>query len=89
MKATDTLRDCVEKVHSGKTIAYETAQIYTALGDYPKAIEMLQIAFDERDSQLIFLNVDPLLAPASRELTVPIAFETNESSIANPRRSTP
>ena len=67
-KATDTLRDCVEKVHSGKTIAYETAQIYTALGDYPKAIEMLQIAFDERDSQLIFLNVDPLLAPLRANL---------------------
>ena len=62
-KAMDILRDTVGKVHSGKTIAAETAQIYTALGDHQKAIEMLQIAFDERDSQLIFINVDPLLAP--------------------------
>lgn len=68
VKATDALRDEVAKVHSGKTIAYETAQIYTALGDYPKAIDMLQIAFDERNSQLIFINVDPFLAPLRANL---------------------
>jgi tetratricopeptide (TPR) repeat protein len=62
-KATDASRNAAAKVQSGKTIAYETAEIYTALGDHQKAIEMLQIAFDERDSQLIFINVDPLLAP--------------------------
>ena len=62
-KAREALRDSVEKVHAGRPIAYETAQIYTALGDHQKAIEMLQIAFDDRDSELIFINVDPLLAP--------------------------
>jgi serine/threonine-protein kinase len=62
-KAMDGLQEAVEKVHAGKAIAYETAQIYIALGDHQKAIDMLQIAFEERNSELIFINVDPLLGP--------------------------
>jgi hypothetical protein len=33
------------------------------LNDHPKAMGMLQIAYDERESELVFLNVNPLLAP--------------------------
>lgn len=62
-KGKEGLQEAVEKVHSGKSIVFETAQIYTALGDYQKAVEMLQIAFNERRSQLIFINADPLFSP--------------------------
>lgn len=62
-KANDALRDAVQKVQSGKPIAYEAAQIQTALGNHQKALGMLQIAFDERETQLIYIHVDPLLAP--------------------------
>jgi eukaryotic-like serine/threonine-protein kinase len=62
-KAMDGLQQAADKVNSGKAIAYETAQICTALGDHQKAFEMLQIAFAERNSELIFINVDPLLGP--------------------------
>ncbi len=65
--ALDILRDAVAKVRAGQPIAFETAGIYTALGDHQKAIDMLQIAFDERESELIFLNVNPLLAPLRAE----------------------
>jgi len=62
-KATDILRQIDAKVRAGQPIAYETAEIYTALGDHQKAVNMLQIAFDERESEIIFFNVNPLMAP--------------------------
>lgn len=66
-KATNTLQQFVQKVHSGQPLAYETAHIYTALGDHQKAIGMLEIAFQQRESSLVFLNVDPFLAPLRGE----------------------
>lgn len=62
-KANEALQRAVDKVKAGRPLAYETAEIYTALDDHQKAIDMLQIAFDERESELVFLNVNPLLAP--------------------------
>jgi eukaryotic-like serine/threonine-protein kinase len=61
-KATDILQREVEKVRAGRPLAYETAEIYAALGDHRQAINMLQVAFDERESELVFLNVNPLFA---------------------------
>ena len=62
-KALEILQRHLEKVHAGEPLAYETAEIYVALNDHPKAMGMLQIAYDERESELVFLNVNPLLAP--------------------------
>jgi serine/threonine-protein kinase len=66
-KASDALQRLVEEVHSGRPLAYETAHIYAALGDRQKAIEMLQIALEQRESAVVFLNVDPLLTPLHSE----------------------
>ncbi|MFQ6008620.1 MAG: tetratricopeptide repeat protein, partial [Candidatus Zixiibacteriota bacterium] len=38
---------------------YLTATAYTALGDNDQAFDWLQKAFEEKDSQLLFLKVDP------------------------------
>ncbi|MFQ5652758.1 MAG: protein kinase [bacterium] len=38
---------------------YFTATAYTALGDNDQAFDWLQKAFEEKDSQLLFLKVDP------------------------------
>ena len=62
-KATETVERLAEKVHAGEPLAYQTAEIYTALGDHQKAIEMLQIAFNRKEPELLFLNVNPFLAP--------------------------
>lgn len=62
-KANEILQRDVEKVHAGQPLAYEAAEIYTALDNHPKAMDMLQIAFDQRESELVFVNVNPLLAP--------------------------
>ena len=67
-KATETLQRLLEKVQAGRPLAFQTAEIYTALGNHQRAIEMLQIAFNQRESnQLLFLRVDPLLAPLRGE----------------------
>jgi eukaryotic-like serine/threonine-protein kinase len=66
-KATVELQKTLENLHQGQPLFYETAAIYTALNDHEKALNMLQNAFDERESQVVFINVDPLLAPLRSE----------------------
>jgi tetratricopeptide (TPR) repeat protein len=67
IKATDALRRTLVNLHQGYPLSYETAIIYTALDDHEKALDMLEIAFDERKTDLVFLNVDPMLAPLRSE----------------------
>jgi serine/threonine-protein kinase len=67
VKAADALRKTLMNLHQGYPLSYETATIYTALDDHEKALDMLEIAFDERKADLVFLNVDPLLAPLRSE----------------------
>ena len=66
-KATPILQRLLEKVRGGDASAYMAAEIYSALGNRQKAIEMLQIAFNKRESGVLFVNVDPLLAPLRGE----------------------
>jgi eukaryotic-like serine/threonine-protein kinase len=62
-KANGKLQKTLVRLNEGYPLAYDAASIYTALGDHKRALDMLQIAFDHRESELVFLNVDPLLAP--------------------------
>ncbi len=66
-KANETVERLAEKVHAGEPLAYQAAEIYTALGDHEKAMEMLQIAFNRKEPELLFLNVNPFLAPLRSE----------------------
>jgi eukaryotic-like serine/threonine-protein kinase len=66
-KANEALRRTLANLHQGYPVSYETAVIYTAFDDHEKALNMLEIAFDEREAHLLFLNVDPLLAPLRSE----------------------
>ncbi|HEY7159656.1 MAG TPA: tetratricopeptide repeat protein, partial [Acidobacteriota bacterium] len=43
--------------------AYDTAIVYTGLGDKDQAFEWLQKAYDERSSSMICLKADPRLIP--------------------------
>jgi serine/threonine protein kinase/Tfp pilus assembly protein PilF len=45
------------------SLPYQTAVYYTSLGSYPKALDLLELAYARRDSDLLFVNVDPLLMP--------------------------
>ena len=47
-KATDALRRTLVNLHQGYPLSWETAKIYLALDDHEKALDMLEIAFDER-----------------------------------------
>jgi serine/threonine-protein kinase len=66
-KATPIVQGLLEKVRAGEPFADQAAEIYSALGNHQKAIEMLQVAFNTRQSTVLFLKVDPLLAPLRGE----------------------
>jgi serine/threonine-protein kinase len=66
-KVAPILQRLLENVRAGKPSLDQTAEIYSALGNHRKAIEMLQTAFNKRESGVLFLNVDPLLAPLRGE----------------------
>jgi len=39
------------------------ALYYTSVRNYAKALDLLELAYTERDTDLLSLNVDPLLVP--------------------------
>ncbi|HEX4155499.1 MAG TPA: protein kinase [Acidobacteriaceae bacterium] len=66
-KAREGVKQAVLRLHQGNPIAYDTAVIYTALNDPKDALDVLQYAFDERESDLVWVDVDPLLASLRTE----------------------
>jgi serine/threonine-protein kinase len=60
-KAEETEKEVNLHVRQDQTIAYFAAQLYTALNENDKALDMLQYALHERQTDLVWLNVDPLL----------------------------
>ncbi len=42
---------------------YQTAVYYTSLRNYGKSLDFLEMAYARRDTDLLYLNVDPLLRP--------------------------
>jgi TolB-like protein/Tfp pilus assembly protein PilF/predicted Ser/Thr protein kinase len=42
---------------------YRVAEIYAAMGDFDKAFELANKAYEERDENLIFIKIDPPFAP--------------------------
>ena len=61
-KAVAMLQIAETNVHEGLYLAYETAVLDSALNERDKALEMLELSYDRRESSIIYLNVDPLLA---------------------------
>jgi serine/threonine protein kinase len=57
----------VESGVRGSFISYHTAFMYTALNDRQRALDVLELAYARREPGLIFLNVEPLLAPLRSE----------------------
>ncbi len=47
----------------GEDLPYWTAALYTALNDHSKALDFLEVAYDEREADIIFVDVEPVLAP--------------------------
>jgi len=51
------------------------ASIYGALGETDKAFELLELAFRERDSLLVYLNVDPMFDPIRSDPRFPVLLK--------------
>lgn len=60
-KAQETENEVNLHIRQDQTVAYGAARLYIALDENDKALDMLQSAFDERQSELVWVNVDPLL----------------------------
>ena len=51
----------------GEDMPFETAELYAALNDRAKALDMLDRAYEERESNIVFIKVDPLLTTLHSE----------------------
>ncbi len=49
-----------EQMKQGHVRPHRLARIYTCLGDTDQALKWLEAAYDERESQMIFLNTTPV-----------------------------
>src|SRR5262249_52698965 len=58
-KADAALTELIEK--DQHVLAYQIAQVYACRGETDKAFEWLQISFENHDTGLLSLNIDPLL----------------------------
>jgi serine/threonine protein kinase/tetratricopeptide (TPR) repeat protein len=59
-KALAMLKIAESNIRDGYFRSYDTATLYSALNDRGKALDMLELAYARRESDLVFLNVDPL-----------------------------
>ena len=66
-KALQQLKIAESAVEQGYPLSCETAALYTVLENHQKALDMLELAYDRRESNIIFLNVNPLLLPLHSE----------------------
>jgi tetratricopeptide (TPR) repeat protein len=66
-KALEQLKIAQDAVDQGYPLSYETAALYTVLDNHQKALDMLELAYERRESNIIFLNVNPLLLPLHSE----------------------
>ena len=54
-------------IHDGEYLSVETSALYNALGERNKALDMLEQAYARRESNIVFMNVDPLIASLRSE----------------------
>ena len=66
-KALEQLDYANAQGEQGQNLPYWTAALYTALNDHSKALDLLEIAYDQREADIIFLDVEPVLAPLRSE----------------------
>src|ERR1700733_6316319 len=66
-RALKQLEIATASIEDGDFLACETAGLYTALGNHGKALDMLELAYKRRESNIVFLKVDPLIAPLRSE----------------------
>lgn len=61
--AVKWLKRASEQSDVQNTFPYQTAVYYTSLRNYAKALDLLELAYARRDTDLLPVNVDPLLMP--------------------------
>ena len=66
-KALEQIESKDSGVPNGEELLYEKAAFYAALNDHEMALEMLNDAYNKRESNLVFINVDPRLASLRTE----------------------
>jgi len=62
-RARELLGQLAEGAEAGYQPSFEIAKVHVALGEHDAALRRLERAFDERSHSMVFLEVDPQLAP--------------------------
>jgi tetratricopeptide (TPR) repeat protein len=66
-QAREILRELEERAKVRYVPSYTLAQLYTALGEKEKALDLLEISFTNRDALMAFLKVEPKWDPLRSE----------------------
>jgi len=67
IKAKDLLKKSLEEKRKDWVSPYVLSRIYVALGNYPRALDLLEKSYDIRDLHTAYLNVDPELKQIRNE----------------------
>ena len=67
LKAKDLLKKSLDEKRKDWVSPYVLSRIYVALGNYPRAMDLLEKSYDIRDLHTAYVNVDPDLKPIRNE----------------------
>ncbi|HSY61959.1 MAG TPA: tetratricopeptide repeat protein, partial [Cytophaga sp.] len=59
LKAKDLLKKSLDEKRKNWVSPYVLSRIYVALGNYPRALDLLENSYDIRDLHTAYVNVDP------------------------------
>ena len=67
LKAKDLLKKTLEEKRKDWVSPYALCRIYVALGNYPRALDLLEKSYEIRDLHIAYVKVDPELNAISNE----------------------
>ncbi len=67
LKAKDLLQKTLDEKRKDWVSPYVLSRVYIALGNYPRALDLLEKSYEVRDLHMFFIKVDPGLNPVRNE----------------------
>ena len=67
IRAKDLLQKTLDEKRKDWVSPYVLSRIYIALGNYPRALDLLEKSYEVRDLHMFYIKVDPGLFPIKNE----------------------
>lgn len=67
LKAKELLQKSLDEKRKDWVSPYVLSRIYVALGNYPRALDLLEKSYEVRDLHMAYIKVDPDLKPIRNE----------------------